>query len=118
MSDTQMLVGKLIDDEVTKRDAVHVAVMAVTADSDLQPGQRVCLSASGDYAKRSLNEKGVIGIVDPFLRDTVYKGDRFWLFLLPNTVTSLRHVWTHPKVPDEDQPESYAVDDDYTGCGC
>jgi hypothetical protein len=34
--------------------------------------------------------------VDPFLRGDVWPGAGFWLFLLPNTITSLRHVWVHP----------------------
>ncbi len=37
-----------------------------------------------------------VGIVDPFLQRSVLQGQRFYLCLFPGTVTSLRHVWTHP----------------------
>ena len=67
-----------------KRDAIHVPVVPMRAVGVLQPGQR-------------LRD----GVVDPFLREPVQPGQWFYLFLFPGTVTSLRHVWTHPGFPDE-----------------
>lgn len=84
------------------RDAVHVAVAPMTAGHVLWPGNDVGLGADGRvYLARDGVEP--IGIVDPFLREQVQEGQRFWLCLYPNTITGLRHVWTHPafatKVP-------------------
>lgn len=84
-------VGNLIDTNDARRDAIHVAVAPVEAAEDLLPGQHV-----GLVAGRASAEAESIGVVDPFLTSPVLKGQRFWLFLYPNTVTSLRHVWTHP----------------------
>lgn len=74
-----------------RRDAIHFAVAPVEADMDLRPGEHVSVRAG-----RASRDGAAVGIVDPFLQGEVKKGQRFWLFLYPNTVTSLRHVWTHP----------------------
>jgi hypothetical protein len=87
--------GCLITDGDRRRDAVHVAVAPVTAAGRLVPGQHVGFVHAGDTERVGASENP-LGIVDPFLREGVQQGQRFWLFLYPNTVTSLRHVWTHP----------------------
>ncbi|HVK17304.1 MAG TPA: hypothetical protein VM533_10175 [Fimbriiglobus sp.] len=87
--------GSLIDDGDRRRDAVHIAVAPVTAAGTLAPGQHVGFVSEGNLETVGVSESP-IGIVDPFLREPVQKGERFWLFVYPNTITGLRHVWTHP----------------------
>lgn len=77
-------------DETARRDAVHVAVAPVIAGEDLPPGSRVNLLDGKAYESTS-----PIGIVDPFQRECVRKGERFWLLLFPGTITGLRHQWSH-----------------------
>ena len=105
MSDTQAKIGKLVTAD-EGRDAIHIAVVPLIAAEDLEPGTRVRTSnwhwdtppvvkgyaTDGDAAD---------GIVDPFLTETVKEGERFWLFLLPNTITGLRHDWSHPSFPTD-----------------
>ncbi len=96
MADIGPKLGELIEGE-PGRDAVHIAIAPVMAGEALVPGQRVRLSDNG-RAYIALWGKEV-GIVDPYLSNIVGAGERFYLFLMPNTVTSLRHVWTHPAFP-------------------
>lgn len=82
-----------------RRDAVHVAVAPVIAGMPLRPGMHIELRAGvavGDSEDGLYPNFKPIGVVDPFLRRIVQKDERFWIFLYPNTVTSLRHVWSHP----------------------
>ncbi len=76
-----------------KRDAVHIAVCPLIAGEDLYPGEHIGLGPNNEALSMGVT---FIGIADPFLNAQILKGQRFWLFLYPNTVTSLRHVWTHP----------------------
>ncbi len=102
MSDTLKL-GQVIDGEA-QRDAVHVAVAPVVAAHILTPGEHVgFVDADQQQVGRVVNR---LGIVDPYLKDAVMPGQRFWLFLYPQTITSLRHDWTHPAFEAElKQPE-------------
>lgn len=91
--DTQHSLGKLID-EKAQRDAIHIAVAPVVATERLSPGQRIGLVGhENSQVRASVTGQG---IVDPFLSGAVFPGDRFWMWLTPNTITSLRHQWTHP----------------------
>jgi hypothetical protein len=83
------------------RDAIHVAIAPIEAAEGLEPSMHVEIIDGEAYESDPARS---IGIVDPFLQDRVCKGERFWLFVLPNTVQNLRHCWSHPafalKVPE------------------
>lgn len=79
-----------------KRDAIHLAVEPATAAHPLHPGDDVGFVEGGVGACDN-----PLGIVDPFLKGIVKKGQRFWLVLYPRQITSLRHVWSHPAFPEE-----------------
>jgi hypothetical protein len=91
-TDALATLGTIIDD-TQKRDAIHLAVIPMQAKQTLRPGAH--LDSDGDLSTKS------VGIVDPFLRETVQKGQWFWLVIHPRVITSLRHVWTHPAFGDE-----------------
>lgn len=94
MSDTGPTIGKIITNGDHRRDAIHVAVAPVTAACRLNPGEHVGLVGVEDLAGPCGEHN--IGIVDPFLRKSVERNERFWLFLYPESITGLRHVWKHP----------------------
>ena len=89
--------GKLIT-EPQHRDAIHIAVAPVTAGETLSPGTRIGFTGNAFTVG---TDAEIIGIVDPYLREDVREGEMFYMFLLPNTITSLRHEWTHPEFEKE-----------------
>lgn len=89
MSD-KLKLGHIITSD-QHRDAIHVAVVPIEAETILYPGNHVGV-LDGKAGKSHKH----IGVVDPFLKDIVQEGERFWLFLYPGSITSLRHEWLHP----------------------
>ena len=88
---SEIMLGSLIE-SAAERNAIHVAVVPAVASEMLRPGQRVGQVAGNEFGPSS----SVVGIVDPYLTDVVPKGSRFWLMLLPDSVTGMRHHWSHP----------------------
>lgn len=94
MSDTKL--GQLVALD-QKRDAIHIAIAPVVAAEILKPGEHVGIYADGTAS--GLIEP--IGIVDPFLNRPVQKGEKFWLCLYQQTVTGMRHQWSHPSFVED-----------------
>lgn len=94
MSNTE--VGQLLSGS-EGRDAIHIAIAPVVAGESLVPGDRVTFRDDGDTTIVVKCDPALaVGIADPFLPKALRPGDRFFMFLNPNTITSLRHEWTHP----------------------
>src|SRR5262245_24990334 len=93
------------------RDAVHVAIFPATSNTEILPGEHVCLIKDTTDMVVPCGPGRSIGIVDPFLTDPVMRGERFYVLLKPNTVTGLRHEWTHPAFAAE-RPKPASVPKD------
>jgi len=110
-------IGEVITTE-QHRDAVHFAIAPVVAAQKLKPGQHV-----GFIGDKVGVADTPLGIVDPFLAKPVKEGEKFWLFLYPNTVTGMRHEWMHPAfeseipVSDEDREKARHVAERLTNSG-
>ena len=97
MNKPEIVLGNIIENDA-ERDAIHVAVAPVVAACKLAPGQDVGLTDPVVNPNWVGISEEPIGIVDPFLKSLVFEGQKFWLMLYPNTITPLRHVWTHPVI--------------------
>jgi hypothetical protein len=108
-TDALETLGTIID-ERAGRDAIHLAVEPAVAAHGLGPGDDVGFVDGGvGYCPKP------VGIVDPFLKTPVKKGERFWLVVYPRQITSLRHVWTHPAFPETPNviPPDKAISEEY-----
>ena len=85
------VLGKLITGKVY-RDAIHIPVAPVTAGHNLEPGDHVGFLPNGKVGFVS----NPIMIIDPFLEASVKENDEVWAMVYPNTISSLRHAWSHP----------------------
>lgn len=83
-----------------QRDAIHIAVAPVVAGAYLSRGAQIGFAHGSStivLRKEACYGCEPVGIVDPFLSDHgVEKGQQFWMFLFPGTITGLRHEWAHP----------------------
>lgn len=108
---TELQIGSILTSPQC-RDAIHVAVYPIQAGEHLSSGDRVKLL--NNKAVKSTTKLNTIGIVDPFLEESVREDDWFWLFLLPGTVRSLRHEWSHSAFESMDKSvewlKRYAAD--------
>lgn len=86
-----------------ERDAIHIAIIPVIADDDyLWPGVKIRLRhGSHTLVFRDEYSEESIGVVDPFLDGGVKRGEKFWCWLFPGTITGMRHHWQHPAFDQE-----------------
>lgn len=120
MSDVKL--GEIIKAGLS-RDAIHCAVIPVMASEGINPGDHVGIRRGTDISSRD----NPIGIVDPFIRRRVLRGEWFYLILYPGTTINLRHEWDHPMITSQaerevEKPRGRVVtpgwDDDEGRCAC
>ena len=95
-TDALETLGTIID-STAGRDAIHLAVEPAVAGHTLRPGEDVGFLDDGTVGVC----ENPLGIVDPFLKTAVKKGEMFWFVVYPRKITSLRHVWAHPEFDTE-----------------
>lgn len=98
MNAENLHIGSLITTP-QQRDAIHIAVVPVEVSQQIwrPAGTAVRFVGTSKTLVERAEDGGMVGVLDPFLTvDAVGAGQRAWLFLLPGSITSLRHDWTHP----------------------
>lgn len=93
---------------IEQRDAIHIAILPAMAVEDLSPGDAVRIVHGTKDQIRRVPMEDSTGVVDPFLNTWITKGSWVWVFLHPNSITSIRHEWTHPTVDEHHRPASFS----------
>jgi len=90
-----------------QRDAIHIAICPAIAKNALKPGERVSIEIENGAVYAYPSNGDSVGIVDPFLEYGVREGSKFYIFLHPNTIRSLRHDWVCPQFEDKERSQTY-----------
>ena len=102
------------------KDAVHAAVIGAFVGGPVVPGMAVQF-VDADTA-RPCGRAEADGVVDPFLESADDSNANVWIFLLPNRISQLRHVFdfeTSSGVNHWENESSSEEDDYYNECeGC
>lgn len=99
-TDALAVLGTILADDSQKRDAIHIAVEPVIAGERMDPADHITVIDGVAFRADDGDENPPLGIVDPYLKAPVRKGQRFLFLMYPGLVHSLRHVWAHPAFPD------------------
>lgn len=92
-----------------QKDAVHIAIVPVMSELTLSPGDHIGLVYPG-VTRLVGHVRNNIGIVDPFLKEDVLPGQRFWMFMYPGSISSLRHDWVHTAFDMAAEPKKINTD--------
>lgn len=105
MADYVPKLGELVR-EGDARDAIHIAVVPVVVARGMSPGEHVGVvipfGSDGPLVDSLMEERDFIGIIDPFLKARVKRGQRCWMMLYPGSVIGLRHQYRHPVLDHEE----------------
>lgn len=95
--DNAQTIGQLVG-HAGVRDAIHCPIISAVAKMNLNVGTPVTILETGEAEQSDLMT--CVGIVDPFLRRYVQKGEQFWVWVRPGSIATLAHRWTHKRIPD------------------
>ncbi len=91
------LVGVILDDDVIyNRDAIHIPIIPVYACEELNPADKITIKKYSDGSYYASKSNTPVGIVDPYLKNTVKVGQQFYCHIKPGKIKKLWHQWTHP----------------------
>lgn len=76
------------------KDAIHVAIVSCRAGSILKRAEPFTINTDGEAIY--CNENKSIGVVNPFIKHPVKRGEIFWGILKMQEVPNVKHVWEHP----------------------